>query len=323
MPGAAAPEVAALRGTRVWCASRHNAPSRRHTHTPTDSAFTRFHAPLLRSSARRPLGAAYPGGLAQLIAAWRGPAALETHLTGAGLPLDDTVALLPPLLSPGAILCVGKNYREHVKEMDAAPFGQLTAPAVPTAPIIFSKAPHSVVGHRAPILLPPRAVSSQVDYEGELAAVIGTPGRGIRRADALSHVFGYTVVNDVSARDLQRKHQQWYLAKSCDTFCPVGPWIVPSECLGDASALRLRTWVNGELRQDGNTADMIFDLPALIETISAATTLRAGDIIVTGTPAGVGAGFNPPRFLAAGDVVRIEVEGIGALENTVAQAAAL
>jgi 2-keto-4-pentenoate hydratase/2-oxohepta-3-ene-1,7-dioic acid hydratase in catechol pathway len=217
---------------------------------------------------------------------------------------------------------VGKNYREHVKEMDAAPFGQLTAPAVPAAPIIFSKAPHSVVGHRAAIHLPPPSVSSQVDYEGELAAVIGTPGRGISRENALSHVFGYTIVNDVSARDLQKKHQQWYLAKSCDTFCPVGPWVVPADAL-DASALRLRTWVNGELRQEGCTSEMIFDLPALIETVSAATTLRAGDLIVTGTPAGVGAGFNPPRFLAPGDVVRIEIEGIGALENTVARPAAL
>ena len=155
--------------------------------------------------------------------------------------------------------------------------------------------------------------------------VIGKPGRGISRADALSHVLGYTVVNDVSARDLQKNHQQWYLAKSCDTFCPCGPWIVPADALGEAgaSALRLRTWVNGELRQDGNTRDLIFDLPTLIETISAATTLRAGDLLLTGTPAGVGAAMSPPRFLAPGDVVRIEIDGIGALENTVAVQAAL
>ncbi len=287
VPGAAAAEVAAVRGERVW-----------------------------------PLGAAYPGGMLQLIGAWRGAAALAPLLTGAGVPLAD-VRLLAPLPSPGAILCVGKNYLDHVKEMDAAPFGALTQPAVPPAPIIFTKAPGAVVGPADAILLPPPAVSSQVDYEGELAAVIGRGGRGIAAADALSHVFGYTVVNDVSARDLQKKHQQWYLAKSCDSFCPMGPWVVPAEAVALAAGLRLRTWVNGELRQDGNTRDMIVGLPQLIECISAAVTLRPGDVIATGTPAGVGAGFTPPRFLAPGDVVRVQVDGVGAIENRVALPAAL
>ena len=161
-----------------------------------------------------------------------------------------------------------------------------------------------------------------MDYEGELAAVIGIGGKRIARADALSHVFGFTVVNDVSARDLQKTHQQWYLAKSCDTFFPMGPWLVPADSL-DARALQLRTWVNGELRQDGNTRNMLHDLAALIETASAAATLRTGDLIVTGTPAGVGAAMTPPRFLAPGDVVRVEIEGIGVLENRVALPAAL
>lgn len=325
VPGSAAPEVAAVRGKRVWCAAR-----RATTDNPTP------HAPHTPPPCR-PLGAAYPGGMAQLIGAWRGSAALQPQLSGDGLPLES-VSLLAPLPAPGAILCVGKNYLDHVREMDAAPFGALTQPAVPVAPIIFTKAPGSVTGPYDPIVLPV-GVSSQVDYEGELAAVIGRPGRGIARGDAMAHVFGFCVVNDVSARDLQKKHQQWYLAKSCDTFCPCGcaalrsrnacaradtspslrhhsPWIVPADAL-DARALRVRTWVNGALRQDGNTRDLIYDLETLIETISAATTLRTGDLIVTGTPAGVGAGMDPPVFLAAGDVVRIEIEGIGHIENTV------
>lgn len=278
-PGASQPQVAALRGDRAWL-----------------------------------LGSAYPGGLQQLIQAWRGSAALAAELHGAGVPLADCT-LLAPLPSPGSIVCVGKNYAEHVREMDKAPFGALTAPDVPAAPIIFSKAPTSVVGPGDAIVIPTGA-SAQVDYEGELAAVIGRPARRVKRGEALQYVFGYTVCNDVSARDLQKKHQQWYLAKSCDTFCPLGPWVVPADAL-DATALRVRTWVNGELRQDGNTAQMIFPLAVLIETISAGTTLRCGDVVATGTPAGVGAGFAPPRFLAPGDVVRIEIEGIGALENRV------
>ena len=277
-PGASAPQVAALRGDRAWL-----------------------------------LGSRFPGGLAQLIEAWKGSAALAAELQGAGVPLADCT-LLAPLPSPGSIVCVGKNYREHVKEMDSAAFGSLTAPDVPAVPIIFSKAPTSVCGPGDDVVIPP--CSTQVDYEGELCAVVGRPTRRVARSAALQHVFGYTICNDVSARDLQKKHQQWYLAKSCDTFCPLGPWVVPADAL-DASVLRVRTWVNGELRQDGNTRDMIFSLATLIETISAGTTLRPGDVIATGTPAGVGAGFSPPRFLAPGDVVRIEIEGIGALENRV------
>jgi 2-keto-4-pentenoate hydratase/2-oxohepta-3-ene-1,7-dioic acid hydratase in catechol pathway len=279
-PGASAPQVAALRGDRAWL-----------------------------------LGARYPGGLPQVIESWQGSAALAAELQGAGVPLADCT-LLAPLPAPSSIVCVGKNYRDHVKEMDSAAFGTLTQPDVPAAAIIFSKAPTSVCGPGDAIVIPTGA-SSQVDYEGELCAVVGRSTRRVLRGEALQCIFGYTVSNDVSARDLQKKHQQWYLAKSCDTFCPLGPWVVPADAL-DASALRVRTWVNGELRQDGNTRDMIFPLAQLVEVISAGTTLRPGDVILTGTPAGVGAGFSPPRFLAPGDVVRVEIEGIGVLENRVA-----
>jgi 2-keto-4-pentenoate hydratase/2-oxohepta-3-ene-1,7-dioic acid hydratase in catechol pathway len=162
-------------------------------------------------------------------------------------------------------------------------------------------------------------VSTQIDYEAEIAVVIGRGGRNIARADALSHVFGYTLINDVTARDVQIRHQQWDLGKSFDTFCPMGPWIVTADAL-DASDLGVRCWVtpNGgaaELRQDARTRDFIFDIPTLIETCSRGITLLPGDVIATGTPAGVGMGFDPPRWLGPGDVVTVEVEGIGTLTN--------
>jgi 2-keto-4-pentenoate hydratase/2-oxohepta-3-ene-1,7-dioic acid hydratase in catechol pathway len=170
------------------------------------------------------------------------------------------------------------------------------------------------MGHGQAGLLP--TVSTKFDYEAELAVVIGRGGRGITRAQALDHVWGYTIVNDVTARDWQARHKQWFLGKSFDTFCPMGPWIVTADELhvGD---LAVRCWVNGELRQNANTRDLIFDVPTLIETISAGITLFPGDIIATGTPAGVGVGFKPPKFLKPGDRVRIEIAGIGTLTNSV------
>jgi len=147
-----------------------------------------------------------------------------------------------------------------------------------------------------------------------LAVVIGKGGTNITRADAMDHVFGYTIVNDVTARDVQVRHGQWDLGKSFDTFCPMGPWVVTADEL-DGTKTRVRCWVNGELRQDGPTENMIFDIPALIETISRGITLYPGDVIATGTPAGVGMGMTPPRYLKAGDVVRVEIEGLGAIEN--------
>ena len=238
---------------------------------------------------------------------------------GSGLPLGEVV-LLAPLRPPRNVMCVGRNYGEHAREFARSGFdtsAPSTGDGVPTAPIVFTKAPEAVVGPGVEIRYP-TGVSDQVDYEAELAVVIGRGGRGIRREDALRHVLGYTAVNDVTARDLQARHKQWFLGKSLDTFCPMGPWIATADELDPGAGVDVRCWVNGELRQHGNTRDFVFDVPALIATISAGMTLLPGDVISTGTPAGVGIGFKPPRFLRPGDVVRIEIEGIGVLENRVA-----
>lgn len=219
---------------------------------------------------------------------------------------------------PRNIFCVGKNYREHAQEFAQSGYDKSAdagSEAVPVAPIIFTKAPETVIAHGQSIRYP-SGVSEQLDYEAELAVVIGRGGRGISRAQAYSHVWGYTIVNDVTARDLQAKHKQWFLGKSLDTFCPIGPWLVTADEI-NPTRLHVRCWVNGELRQDANTADLIFDIPALIETISAGITLLPGDVIATGTPAGVGIGFDPPRFLQPGDRIDIDIEGIGRLGNSV------
>lgn len=236
---------------------------------------------------------------------------------GAGLALGE-VKLLAPITSPlRNLLCVGKNYREHAKE-----FAQSGADAtgkvgseVPEDPIIFTKASNTLRGPGDTIPLHAKA-TSQLDYEAELAVVIGKGGSGISKANAMKHVFGYTTANDVTARDLQLKHRQWFLGKSLDGACPMGPFIATADEL-DGSKLDVRCWVNDELRQNANTRDLIFDIPTLIETISLGMTLEAGDVILTGTPAGVGIGFKPPRFLKSGDVVRIEIEGLGTLSNKV------
>jgi 2-keto-4-pentenoate hydratase/2-oxohepta-3-ene-1,7-dioic acid hydratase in catechol pathway len=186
---------------------------------------------------------------------------------------------------------------------------------VPSAPNVFTKPASTIVGPHDAIESHPE-VTQQMDYEAELAVVIGKGGRGIRKEDAYSHVWGYTVVNDVTARDLQKQHGQWFLGKSLDTFCPMGPWIVTADAIDPANT-RVQCWVNEELRQDANTADLIFDIPTLIATISAGIELKPGDVIVTGTPVGVGIGFKPPKFLKAGDVVRITIENIGTIENRV------
>lgn len=238
---------------------------------------------------------------------------------GHALALADVVLDAPIPRPFRNILCVGKNYHEHAQEFAASGFDSSAtskADAVPAAPIVFTKAPESVIGIDQPILH--RAeVSDAVDYEAELGVIIGTGGRGIARKDAYAHVWGYTIVNDVTARDWQGRHKQWFLGKSFDTFCPMGPWIATADEV-DPENLSIKCWVNDELRQDANTRDLIFDIPTLVETISAAVTLYPGDVIATGTPAGVGIGFTPPRYLAPGDRVRIEVEGIGTLVNPVA-----
>ena len=240
------------------------------------------------------------------------------HVQGvAGEPFSGSATFSAPVRRPRRnIFCVGKNYHEHAHEFAQSGFDSSAASgAVPAAPIIFSKVPECVVGPGADIVFDP-AVSAAIDYEGELAVIIGKGGRAIPHAMALEHVWGYTTVNDVTARDVQGRLEQWHVGKSFDTFCPMGPWAVTADEL-DLRDTWLRTWINGELRQEANTRDLIFDVPTIIAVLSAAITLYPGDIIATGTPAGVGIGFKPPRYLKDGDVVAIEIDGLGRLENRV------
>jgi 2-keto-4-pentenoate hydratase/2-oxohepta-3-ene-1,7-dioic acid hydratase in catechol pathway len=231
------------------------------------------------------------------------------------LPLGDAPLLAPIPRPRRNIFCVGKNYHEHVREFAGSGFDSGAADAIPEFPIIFSKVPECVIAHCDKIRFDP-AVSSAIDYEGELAVIIGKGGRGIQKGDALNHVWGYTIVNDVTARDVQSRMKQWHVGKSFDTFCPMGPWAVTADEI-DLGDTLIRTWVNGELRQDANTRDLIFDVPTIIETLSAGITLYPGDIIATGTPAGVGIGFKPPKYLIDGDIVTISIAGLGTLENRV------
>jgi 2-keto-4-pentenoate hydratase/2-oxohepta-3-ene-1,7-dioic acid hydratase in catechol pathway len=237
-------------------------------------------------------------------------------------PTGDPVAidglhLCAPMPRPKRnIFCVGKNYYDHAHEFASSGFdSSAAAGAVPKAPIIFSKVPESVIAHGEPILQDP-AVSTATDYEVELGVIIGKGGRGIAKENALDHVWGYTVINDATARDLQGLHSQWLIGKSQDTFCPMGPAAVTADEFNLDDAF-VRTWINGELRQDSNTKLLIFDVPTVIATLAAGITLIPGDVIATGTPAGVGIGFDPPKYLEPGDVVRMEIEGIGVLENEI------
>jgi 2-keto-4-pentenoate hydratase/2-oxohepta-3-ene-1,7-dioic acid hydratase in catechol pathway len=255
-------------------------------------------------------------GALPLVEALAGGAPLP-RAAGAALPLA-AVALDAPLPLPRRnIFCVGINYRPHAAEFAASGIDASIAGggSVPDYPVIFSKVPDCVVGPRAPIRIP-AALSQQIDYEAELMVVIGRGGRSIPAGRAQEHVFGYTIFNDVTARDLQKRHRQFLLGKSLDTFGPMGPWLVGADEL-EGGSTRIRCWVNGELRQDASTRDLVFGIPALIETISAGITLQPGDLIATGTPGGVGIGFSPPKYLRAGDTVRIEIDGIGVLENPV------
>ncbi len=234
------------------------------------------------------------------------------------VPVAD-IAIQAPIPRPRRnIFCVGKNYREHAKEFAHSGFDSSAAQgAVPDAPIVFSKLPETVIPHGAEILLDP-GVTEAVDYEAELAVIVGTAGRNIPQSEAMNHVWGYTIVNDVTARDLQSRHSQWLIGKSQDTFCPMGPAAVTADEI-DLADTPVRCRVNGELRQESNTALMIFDVPAIIAALSNGITLMPGDVIATGTPAGVGIGFDPPKFLRAGDRVAVEIGGIGTLENPAAE----
>jgi 2-keto-4-pentenoate hydratase/2-oxohepta-3-ene-1,7-dioic acid hydratase in catechol pathway len=230
------------------------------------------------------------------------------------MPLREATIEAPIVRPRRNIFCVGKNYHEHAKEFASSGFDSSVANGVvPKHPIIFSKVPECVIAHGAPVYVD-RDVSKAVDYEAELGVIIGKGGRGIKPENAMDHVWGYTIINDVTARDLQGLYSQWLIGKSQDTFCPMGPWAVTRDEI-DLSDTKIQCWINGELRQDANTRDLIFDIPTIIATISAGVTLAPGDIIASGTPAGVGIGFKPPKYVVPGDVARIEIAGIGVLQN--------
>ncbi|WP_319022484.1 MULTISPECIES: fumarylacetoacetate hydrolase family protein [unclassified Meridianimarinicoccus] len=212
------------------------------------------------------------------------------------------------------VFCVGRNYAEHIAEGDRA---QKQNVGVTEHPVFFTKPPTAIVAPGGDVLIFPQ-VSTSIDYEVELAVVIGTAGRNISKADAMDHVFGYTILNDITARDIQRRHGgQYFKGKGLDGSCPLGPWIETADAIADPHALSIGLKVNGEQRQDGNTADMIFDIPTLVAALSEGLTLQPGDIIATGTPSGVGYAMDPPKFLKHGDTVVCEVSGIGTLSNTV------
>lgn len=222
----------------------------------------------------------------------------------------NTVRIMAPLLHlEKNVFCIGKNYAEHIAEFD-----RIKNPDLPKYPLIFTKAPTSVIGTED-LIDPHKNVTSELDYEGELGVIIGKEGSDIPISEAMDHVYGFTIINDVTARDLQRNHVQWFHGKSLDTFCPMGPCILLRDAAPDT--FDVMTTVNGEVRQDGSTGEFIFTIPELIQFISQGTTLQPGDVIATGTPSGVGVGFNPPKFLHSGDTVKITISGIGTLENKV------
>ncbi|HUQ94487.1 MAG TPA: fumarylacetoacetate hydrolase family protein [Bryobacteraceae bacterium] len=216
------------------------------------------------------------------------------------------VKLLAPIPRPPKVICVGLNYRDHAEESNMT---------IPDRPTIFNKFPHTVIGPGEPIVLPKN--SGQPDYEAEFALVIGKSGRHIAPENWQQHVFGYTNLNDVSARDFQLATTQWLMGKTFDTFCPMGPYLVTADEVADPHNLNIKITINGEVLQNSNTKHLIFNIPALITYLSSVFTLEVGDVISTGTPAGVGFARKPPRWLLAGDKVVVEVEGLGELQNPV------
>jgi 2-keto-4-pentenoate hydratase/2-oxohepta-3-ene-1,7-dioic acid hydratase in catechol pathway len=246
--------------------------------------------------------------------AWQRMAGIGAEATSAHSHLTSTVCWHAPIPRPAKnVFALGLNYVAHAKESAQARGREIKIPA---APVIFTKAPTTVTGPFDDVAVD-RQATQQVDWEVELGVVIGRSGRNIAKADALAHVFGYTVINDLSARDLQQQNVQWFKGKSLDGFCPMGPVVVTADEFGDPQTKRLQLRVNGVTKQDGSTADMIFPVAAIIEWLSKGLTLEAGDVIATGTPEGVGIGRTPQEFLQNGDVVETEVEGIGVLRNRI------
>lgn len=225
------------------------------------------------------------------------------------IPLDSVKLFAPIPKSSKNIFCVGKNYAEHAIEMGSKD-------DIPEHIMVFTKAPTTVIGHNETVLNH-QNITEQLDYEGELAIIIGKKGRGISKEEALEYVFGYTIINDITARDLQTRHKQFFIGKSLDTTCPMGPWIVHASSVNHPNKLDIQTMVNGEIRQKSNTENFIFSIEEIISVLSQGMTLEPGDIIATGTPAGVGKGFKPPRYLKPGDAIEIKVEQIGTLYNKI------
>ena len=260
----------------------------------------------------------FPSSLLEFIQigpeAWRRMALLVSSFQGKeGYSLDE-VRLHAPIPRPAKnVFCLGLNYVSHMEESARARGREIKIPEVP---VFFTKTPTSVSGPYDPIPWD-TAVTKQVDYEAELGVVIGIAGKNIPRDKALDHVFGYTIINDVSARDLQKDHMQWFKGKSLDGFCPMGPWLVTADEFGDPQAKRIALRVNGVTKQSSTTANMIFTVAVTIESLAKGMTLEPGDIISTGTPEGVGLGRTPPEYLNDGDLVETEIEGIGVMKNRV------
>jgi 2-keto-4-pentenoate hydratase/2-oxohepta-3-ene-1,7-dioic acid hydratase in catechol pathway len=229
------------------------------------------------------------------------------------LTLDDVKVLAPIPYPRRNVLCLGKNYLDHVNEVGSL---KNVNSNIPVKPIYFSKIAYPAVGNKEYVVAHSDVVK-ELDYEVELAIIIGKKCKNVTKEEAESVIFGYTIANDISARDLQQEHIQWHKGKSLDTYCPMGPYIVHKSNISFPPSLEIKSYVNGELRQNGNTSQLIFDIPTIISDLTSGITLYPGDIILTGTPAGVGAGFNPPRYLNSGDTVDCEVECIGTLSNTI------
>ncbi|HEU4320513.1 MAG TPA: fumarylacetoacetate hydrolase family protein [Acidimicrobiia bacterium] len=255
-----------------------------------------------------------PDDTVDIIAGWD-PVTVESALADAPEILLADVRLLAPVLPRKDVIAVGRNYRDHAAEFSASGFDASEKQVVPDHPVIFTKATTSVIGPDEPIVLA-NDPTGTTDYEGEMAVVIGKPARRVSEDRALDHVFGWTIVNDVTARDLQKRHVQWFVGKSPDTFCPMGPWIVTIDELPDIGESWMRTTVNGELRQEAPIDALIFGVETLIATLSEVMTLEPGDVIATGTGKGVGIGFDPPIYLQGGDVVEVSIDRIGTLRNT-------
>ncbi len=236
-------------------------------------------------------------------------------MSGSQTPVGGA-RIVAPIRPKNNVMAIGKNYHEHAKEFSRSGFDNSEVSTIPQHPIVFTKASSSIVGTGDAISLASDP-SGTTDYEGELGVVIGPGGAQITKADAWDHVYGYTVINDVTAREIQKQHIQFFIGKSGATFCPMGPAIVTADEVVDIAASWLRTTVNGELRQEQQIADLIFDIPTIIEAISASVVLEPGDVIATGTPVGVGIGFDPPRFLRPGDIVEVSIDGVGSIRNPV------